>query len=166
MNTWGISGPDFLLLYIGLLIITWVVVLAARQRTRSASPATAAYQSELGLYEAAMLSGGGQLALAVALCRLKETGSVRPDTDGGRVVVSGPLPADADPVEEWAYTHVEGSAGGTWDLLDDGPAGPVLDPIRDRLENSGSCRQTARRRRCCGRSCGSRRCLPWGLLGS
>jgi uncharacterized protein (TIGR04222 family) len=138
MNTWGISGPDFLLLYIGLLIVTWVGVLAARQRIGAAAGTdTASYQPGLGLYEAAMLNGGGQLALAVAVCRLKEAGSVRLDTNADRIVVSGPLPADADPVEEWVFTHVEGSAVGALDLLDDGPAGPVLDPIRDRLEKLG-----------------------------
>jgi uncharacterized protein (TIGR04222 family) len=137
MNTWGISGPDFLLLYIGLFIVTWVVVLAARQRTGAAGTATASYPPELGLYEAAMLNGGGQLALATAVCRLKEAGSVRLNKNDGRIVASGPLPADADPVEEWVYTHVEDSAVGAWDLLDDGPAGPVLDPIRDRLEKLG-----------------------------
>lgn len=151
MNTWGISGPDFLLLYFGLLIVTWVVVLAARQRIGAAvGTATASHQPGLGLYEAAMLNGGGRLALAVAVCRLKEAGSVRLDTKAGRIVVSGPLPADADPVEEWVYTHLEGSAVGAWDLLDDGPAGPVLDPIRDRLEKlwlMPTDRQTALMRR-------------------
>lgn len=138
MNTWGISGPDFLLIYIGLLLVTWVGVLAARQRILAAAGTdTTSYQPGLGLYEAAMLNGGDRLALAVAMCRLKEAGSVRLDTNADRIVVSGRLPANADPVEEWVFTHVEGSAAGAWDLLDDGPADPVLDPIRDHLEKLG-----------------------------
>jgi len=36
MNTWGISGPDFLLLYAGLLVITWILVLTARQQIAAA----------------------------------------------------------------------------------------------------------------------------------
>ena len=55
MNTWGISGPYFLLLYAGLFIAAWTVVLAARRRIAAAGPAAVPGQPELGLYEAAIL---------------------------------------------------------------------------------------------------------------
>ena len=58
----GISGPYFLLLYAGLLIVAWIVVLAARWWRIAARPGAPAVpdQPELGLYEAAMLNGGGR----------------------------------------------------------------------------------------------------------
>jgi uncharacterized protein (TIGR04222 family) len=150
-NTWGISGPDFLLIYLALFLITWGAVLAVRERVRAAAGrASVSGQPALGLYEAAMLNGGGRLALAVAVCRLKEAGSVRLDPDRSEIVVSGPLPANADPVEEWAYRRVGSARDGGWGLLDDEVADPVLGPIRDRLQGLGlvpTAEQTALMRR-------------------
>ncbi len=151
MNTWGISGPYFLLLYAGLFVITWIVVLAVRQRMIVvAGTAEVSGQPELGLYEVAMLNGGGRLALALAACRLKEASSIGLDPDGGTLVVQGPLPLDVDPVEKWLYAHVEEPAAPGLDLLDEGPAEPVLGPIRDRLQELKlmlTDRQTASMRR-------------------
>ena len=31
-DTWGISGPEFLVLYSALLLVTWLAVLAARRQ--------------------------------------------------------------------------------------------------------------------------------------
>jgi uncharacterized protein (TIGR04222 family) len=147
MNTWGISGPYFLLLYAGLFIAAWTVVLAARRRIAApAGPAAVPGQRELGLYEAAMLNGGGRLALAAAACRLKQARRLRLDRDVGTVVALGRLPANADPVEEWLYTRVKGSAAGASDVLGERPAEPVLGPIRDGLRERGlilTGRQTA-----------------------
>lgn len=61
MNTWGISGPYFLLLYAALFAVTWIMVMAVRYRIRAAAGAAAVVgQPEIGLYEAAMLNGGGR----------------------------------------------------------------------------------------------------------
>lgn len=147
MNTWGISGPDFLLLYVMLLALTWMIVLAMRWRIGAATGAAAAPdQPELDLYEAAMLNGGGRLVLAVAACRLKEAGSFRRDSDDDTLTVTGPRPVNADPVQKWLYDYVKHEAIDAVDLLDEGPADPVLAPIRDRLSERGlmlTDRQTA-----------------------
>ncbi len=57
MNTWGISGPYFILLGAGLTIVAWIVVLSAWRRIAApAGMAAVPGQPELGLYEAAMLN--------------------------------------------------------------------------------------------------------------
>ena len=142
----GISGPYFLLLYAGLSSAAWTVVLAARRRIAAAGPAAVPGQPELGLYEAAMLNGGGRLALAAAACGLKQARRLRLDRDAGKLVAQGRLPATADPVEEWLYTCVKGSAAGASGVIGGRAAEPVLGPIRDGLRERGlmlTARQTA-----------------------
>jgi uncharacterized protein (TIGR04222 family) len=147
MNTWGISGPYFLLLYAALFVVAWIMVMAVRYRIRAAAGAAAVVgPPELGLYEVAMLNGGGRLALAVAACRLKEAGSIGLDPDGGTLVVQDGLPAAADPVENWLYALVKESDVPASALLYEHRAETVLGPIRDRLQELGlmlTARQTA-----------------------
>jgi uncharacterized protein (TIGR04222 family) len=141
VNTWGISGSFFLLIYAGLLIATWAWVLAARQRAGGTAGTSAAIGEgplELGPYEVAMLNGGGRLALAAAVCQLKENGSLTLNEDGKSLVVSEPLPANADPVEGWLYDCVKNSAAAAApQVLDEASAEGVLGPIRDRLRGLG-----------------------------
>ena len=69
MDTWGISGPTFIGIYGGILVVASMVVFAIRhrlsgssERARLAGPRT----SEFGPYDVAMLKGGDSLVLAVA----------------------------------------------------------------------------------------------------
>ena len=74
-----------MLIYAGLLVATWAWVLAARRRAGGMAGTSAAVgpgSPELGPYEVAMLNGGGRLALAAAVCRLKEDGSLTLNSDG------------------------------------------------------------------------------------
>ena len=85
-----------------------------------------------------MLNGGGRLALAAAVCQLKENGSLTLNEDGKSLSVSEPLPANADPVEEWLYDCVKNSAAAAApQVLDEVSAEGVLGPIRDRLRGLG-----------------------------
>jgi len=137
MNTWGISGSDFLLLYAGLFVISWFVVLAVRQRIAAAAGKAAVLDEppRLDVYEMAILNGGGRLALAVAACQLKEAGQLR--VEGRALDAGGHLPANADPVETWLYTYVQERDLFASGLPDEDRAEPVLGPIRDRLEKLG-----------------------------
>jgi len=137
MNTWGISGSDFLLLYVGLFVISWFVVLAVRQRIAAAAGKAAVLDEppRLDVYEMAMLNGGGRLALAVAACQLKEAGKLR--VEGRALDAGGHLPANADPVETWLYTYVQERDVFASGLPDEDRAEPVLGPVRDRLEKLG-----------------------------
>ena len=137
MNTWGISGSYFLLLYVGLFVISWFVVLAVRRRIAAAAGKAAVLDEppRLDVYEMAMLNGGGRLALAAAACQLKEAGKLR--VEGRALEAGGHLPADADPVETWLYTYVHERDVSASGLPDEDRAEPVLGPIRDRLEKLG-----------------------------
>ena len=65
MNTWGISGPRFLLLYLALLAVTAGGVVLARRRVL-AVPDGAAGPARLDRYEAAYLNGGCELVAGTA----------------------------------------------------------------------------------------------------
>jgi uncharacterized protein (TIGR04222 family) len=135
MDTWGISGPTFLVVYAGLLAVTSAVVLAIRWRLSASSDGSGLAEvrgCDVGLYDVAMLKGGDSLVLAVAACRLKEMGAVTVG-EGGEITAAGRPPSEWDPVERWAYGRVRKDARGARLLRDVAAADPVLAPIRQRL---------------------------------
>jgi hypothetical protein len=62
----GISGPQFLLLYVALFAVTVPVVVLARRRAL-AGPPGAAVPARLDPYQAAFLNGGSALAATTAV---------------------------------------------------------------------------------------------------
>jgi uncharacterized protein (TIGR04222 family) len=135
MNTWGISGPQFLILYGTILVVTGAVVFAIRRRIsgRWDRVGLAGLRApELSPYEVAILKGGDSLALTVAVCRLKEAGALAL-AESGSLEVAGPLPPQPDPLEKWAYAVVQESPGRSKAVLDKRAAEPALAPIRERL---------------------------------
>ena len=73
MNTWGISGPQFLLLYLVAFAVTVLGVVLARRRAL-ASDDGAAGPAHLDPYEAAELNGGGALVATTAVSNLLRSG--------------------------------------------------------------------------------------------
>src|SRR4030088_3533770 len=111
MDTWGISGSQFLVMYGAALVLGVLLVFAIRRRISGESDRSGLVglrAPELGPYEAAMVKGGDSLVVAVAACRLKEIGSLGV-AGAGSLEVAGPLPASSDPVEDWVYSVVQHS---------------------------------------------------------
>jgi uncharacterized protein (TIGR04222 family) len=103
MDTWGISGPQFLLLYVALFAVTVPVVVLARRRAL-AGPPGAAVPARLDPYEAAFLNGGSALVATTAVTGLLRDGVLTTTSRRGRRVRLGARaapPAGAHPVE-WA----------------------------------------------------------------
>lgn len=73
---WGLSGPEFLLLY-GIALVVWcaIVVVARAEVKRTGEPRTDGHV--LGLYERAFLHGGSDRVADTALAGLIEAGRVR-----------------------------------------------------------------------------------------
>ncbi|MGH3715493.1 MAG: TIGR04222 domain-containing membrane protein [Micromonosporaceae bacterium] len=103
--TWGIPGPVFLWLYVGLGLVSLVAVLVLRHRAlkgdREADP-----HYRLTPAEAAYLNGGEDRALAAALTALRAGDAIGAD-NGGRLKQTGPVPADATRLEQ-AVHHAIG----------------------------------------------------------
>ena len=103
MDTWGISGPQLLLLYVALFAVTVPVVVLARRRAL-AGPPGAAVPARLDRYEAAYLNGGCELVATTAVTGLLRDGVLTSTSRRGRRVrlgVRAAPPAGAHPVE-WA----------------------------------------------------------------
>jgi uncharacterized protein (TIGR04222 family) len=99
-DTWGISGPNFLLLFVaaaGLLVFATVLHRSIVFAGRRDLPAT-----QLTPQQAAYLNGGNRLAVYASLGGLRAAGAV--DMAPGRTLTtSGPLPAGATPLDQAVY---------------------------------------------------------------
>jgi uncharacterized protein (TIGR04222 family) len=109
MDTWGISGPRFLLIYVALLAVTVAGVALARRRALAAPGGTAA-PARLDRYEAAYLNGGCELVGTTAVSVLLRAGHlVSPTRRRRQRLVAGTAPAaGAHPVEWATYQLVTG----------------------------------------------------------
>jgi uncharacterized protein (TIGR04222 family) len=103
MDTWGISGPRFLLIYVALLAVTVAGVVLARRRALAA-PGGAAVAARLDRYEAAYLNGGCDLVTTTAVSGLLRARHLAPSPrrrSRRRLVAGTAPPAGTHPVE-WA----------------------------------------------------------------
>jgi uncharacterized protein (TIGR04222 family) len=99
-DTWGISGPDFLNVYLGALAVFVVVAILIRlsvtrsggtQQTQVPTPS-----------EAATLAGGPSRAVYASLAALRTSQAVGTGTKGV-LNVAGPPPSDAGPLDLAVY---------------------------------------------------------------
>jgi len=103
MSTWGVSGPQFLLLYLVLFAVTVLGVVLARRRALASDGA--AVPARLDPYEAAELNGGDDLVVITAASNLLRGGSL---VSTGRRrgqparLATGPAPGPAAHPVEWA----------------------------------------------------------------
>lgn len=140
MDTWGISGPQFLLLYIALLAVTVLVVVVARRRVL-AVPDGAAVPARLDRYEAAYLNGGCDLVATTAVSSLLRARHLAPSPRRRRrhrLVARAAPPAGAHPVEWAAYQLVaDRSDHPRWALGAELCRVPAMAAVRERLRQSG-----------------------------
>jgi uncharacterized protein (TIGR04222 family) len=103
-NTWGISGPQFLLLYVALLAATVLVVVVARRRVLAVPDAAAAVPARLDRYEAAYLNGGCELVATTAVSSLLRAGRLAGPARRRQPLrlVAGTAPAAGAHPVEWA----------------------------------------------------------------
>ncbi|MFK3982327.1 TIGR04222 domain-containing membrane protein [Micromonospora sp. NPDC050397] len=141
-DTWGISGPTFLFLYLaaaGLLILAAVVqrsvVFAGRRElaSRQLTPEQAAY-----------LNGGEQLAIYAALGGLRAAGSID-TTPGHSLTTSGPMPTGATPLDQAVY-NAAGQRIRPRNLATNHWVRSALQDLRRQLEHDGLTPTTEQRR--------------------
>src|SRR5262245_45526119 len=75
-NTWGISGPQFLLIYAGLLVLAGLVVVLGRWVLAKPEVNQPVDPTRLDPYELAVVSGGERLAVTTAIVQLSKAGAV------------------------------------------------------------------------------------------
>jgi uncharacterized protein (TIGR04222 family) len=140
MDTWGISGPRFLLIYVALLAVTVAGVVLARRRALAA-PDGAAVPARLDRYEAAYLNGGCDLAATTAVSSLLRAGQLAPSPrrrSRRRLVAGTAPPAGAHPVEWATYQLVAARPDQPhWALGAELCREPAMAAVRERLRQGG-----------------------------
>ena len=76
-DTWGISGPTFLLAYLVLALAVGAAVLRARRALADVSAIRPASRMEERPYDVAYLNGDAQLALTAALSAMYRAGTIK-----------------------------------------------------------------------------------------
>jgi uncharacterized protein (TIGR04222 family) len=140
MDTWGISGPGFLLLYVALLVVTVAAVVLTRRRALTV-PDGAAVPDRLDRYEAAYLNGGCGLAATTAVSSLLRAGHLASSPRRGRRpwLVAGPAPAAGAHPVEWATYQLVAQRPNhpRWALGAELCRGPAMAAVCERLRRAG-----------------------------
>ncbi|MEV4466740.1 TIGR04222 domain-containing membrane protein [Micromonospora echinofusca] len=140
-DTWGISGPTFLRVY--LLVAVVIVVGTLVHRLAVLAGPSVGHVGQLGPQQVAYLNGGQQLAIWASVGALRSSGAigVRPDR---RLTTGGPLPAGITPLDQ-AIHFAAGRNATTRQLARDEWVVRALDQLRASLEQRGLALAPARR---------------------
>jgi len=103
MHPWGLSGPEFLWLYIAGLVVALVVAIGARMRVRR--PRLAEPPGQLDVTELGFLGGGPVNALQVAVARLAMADLVRVNR-GGQVSANSTVLSTGHPLDDAVLTNL------------------------------------------------------------
>jgi hypothetical protein len=152
-DTWGISGPTFLLAYLVLAVAVGVAVLRTRRALADVSAERPASRMEERPYDVAYLNGGAQLAVTAALSAMYRAGTI--STAGRGVVVAGQRPESRSDELERAIHHAAGTGPVSRHAL--ATVGGVTNARRAAPETGG--------RRAAGSTGGRCTVAAWGSAG-
>ncbi len=142
-DTWGISGPRFLVLYGAIFVVAVLAVLVARRVIRSGGQPSGGHRSMAQRIatvptDVAFLNDGKTLALSAALSALHTGAAI---TVADRLITAVPgaaLPAGYSPLERAVHTAAQQPPGIRRALLAGHPlVRPELAAIEQRLVTAG-----------------------------
>lgn len=143
-DTWGVSGPRFLVLY--LAVAGFVLAVGLLWRWWLASRTADTYSvGRPGPAEVAYLSDGPKLAVYSSLAALRAADCVGA-RQGGGLSTDHPLPPGATDLDRAVY-HAAARGVPAAQLRNDDTVGRTLDALRDGLERGGWLYPAAARRR-------------------
>lgn len=150
MNPFTMPGPDFLQLYIVVLVVACGVAVGLRWWMRQpGDPVPAGLDWELTPYEIAFLAGGVGSALDACLLRLIHRRVLGVSAESGRVTrLETKVPDDAHPLEKMMAVAVSNNSSVEVKLLRE-IAEPTADALRGRLEKMGLVLTHARANQIC-----------------
>jgi uncharacterized protein (TIGR04222 family) len=143
-DTWGISGPEFLMAYV--IIAVAVLVIGTRARKQLADPVAPSPAVDLSArpHDVAYLNGGNELAVYSALSAMHLRGTIT--SAGGTIRAAGRLDPDTDGLER-AIHFTAGSPVQRKRLQFHRPVQTALTTIHERLVSAGLLLSDAQRRR-------------------
>jgi uncharacterized protein (TIGR04222 family) len=144
-ETWGISGPTFLLAYVVLAVAVIVAAVRARRALTDTSAERPASRLDDRPYDVAYLNGGAELAVTAALSAMYRAGTI--STAGRGVVVAGARPESRADELERAIHHAAASPVSRQRLDAAGAVASALHRIEQRLISAGLVLSAERRQR-------------------
>ncbi len=144
-DTWGISGPTFLLAYVVLAVAVVVAVVRTRGALADVAAERPAGRLDERPYDVAYLNGGAELAVTAALSAMSRTGTI--STAGRGVVVAAARPESRADELERAVHHAASSPVPRHRLAAVGAVASALHRIEQRLIAAGLVLSAQRRQR-------------------
>jgi uncharacterized protein (TIGR04222 family) len=138
-NPWGISGPDFIWLYIGAFGLTLIALFILRRAGRAGSLERAG-REPLTVEEVAYLSGGWPRMVETAIAALVSRNVLRIQSNGYIYTVSNPAQGPESPLEDAVIGALHGRVGRTANQIQRKLAG---NPMFDRQHKSLAARGLA-----------------------
>jgi uncharacterized protein (TIGR04222 family) len=132
-DTWGISGPTFLWIFLLLGVVIVIGTLVNRQRVQR-GPLHVRANAVTG-QEAAYLNGGPRLAVYASLGALRTAGAIGV-SDDGVLAQTGTLPAGSTPLDVAVYQAADRRIRPRA-LLADRWVGDAIGSLREGLDQSG-----------------------------
>jgi uncharacterized protein (TIGR04222 family) len=140
-DTWGISGPTFLICYLSAIVLV-VIAAAVHRRTRSAGrPGDV---DRLGPQPIAYLAGRDKLVVYTALAGLRAAGAIGSGPDK-TLLQTGPMPAGGTALDTAVY-NAAGRRIRARDVAGDQWVAAAIAELRDGLETRGLATTAAQRR--------------------
>ena len=134
-DTWGISGPLFLMAYLVLAVAVTVAVTRMRHALTEVPATQPVGRLDDRPYDVAYLNGGAHLAICAALSAMHRSGTVA--TAGRGTVVAAGRPEPRTDELERAVHHAAATAVPRQRLADAGAVASALHRIESRLLAAG-----------------------------
>jgi uncharacterized protein (TIGR04222 family) len=99
INPFDLPGPEFLKLYIIVLLVAAAIAWFVRRRSLKASESTAMSHITVDAYEAAYLRGGARLAVDTAIARLVQNNTLAVSSQKCTLSIKAGVPPGAHPIE-------------------------------------------------------------------
>ncbi len=103
-DTWGISGPTFIIIYLVIAVVTWIATTRTRRGLADPQPSRPVGDLSTHPHDVAFLNGGNELAVTSAVSALYLRGAIAPQR--GSVVATGRLDHGADDLERAIHAAV------------------------------------------------------------
>ncbi len=133
-DTWGITGPDFLEIYIGAAVVFLVVAIVTRLSVTRSNPGTPPGRLPSPA-EVAFLLGGRAQAVYSSLARLRAAGVIGVGTQRA-LMVTGPVPAGANRLDLAVYSAAQRDVRAR-DLPDNSDIRSAVAELEDTVERYG-----------------------------
>lgn len=150
-NPFELSGPEFLMLYVIVMIVAATGCVLMRRLMISSSVGGPLPESRLDPYEIAYLAGGANLATDTALAALVQRGLLAVDTAQRKIIARAGGPPSAHPFERAVYSSAS-------------PEGTAVDTIR--RDSSHNTEPLAARLKAHGLVLSDHQALQVGLLSA